>query len=244
MAAYDPLKFFSKPNFAYKSIEPNSLLDSEYVNNKLLFLHKPYPVLKYIEVKMENYTLPDVTELQVGGSWNAFIHLPQFHARVNLFEQNFFPYNLFTKNFRVINNVFFWNSPLNLSVYTLLSDPMCVFIYKKNTDINHDNNIINVDVDDKNNNNNNNDKKSSSNTDEKNNIQDDNHINEKNYDDNDLFFMHGKNTSKDVAMSSVDDTAAAEVVSASTAAFKTPPTFTCIGFFKFANDAIYLTEYN
>lgn len=221
---YNPKVFFSKPHFEYKSIEPNALSD-EYVNNTLLLLHEPYPVLKYIEVKMEKYSLPEAKELCIGGSWNIFTNLPQFNARVNLFEHNFFPYNLLTKNFTTINNVFFWKTPLNLSVYTLLSDPMCVFIYKKNTDINHDNNIIN----DYNNSNYSN---SNYNVDDTGTISiagnsSGNSSTEVGYNNNekdnnmDLFFTQGNNKTSD-----------------------TKATFTCLGFFKFASDAIYLTEYN
>lgn len=87
-----------------------------------------FPPLHYFMV--ESLDEPQEKKLVLGGSHTAFVQLPMYFTRREIFEENFMPYQIKdSNNFKIRNAVLLWPR-LNLYSYTDLSDPQSVYIKK------------------------------------------------------------------------------------------------------------------
>lgn len=92
--------------------------NSAYLNFPKLYYYK----VNSLEVNNKEY-------LVLGGSHNLYAQLPMYIERCEIFEENYMPYRLDGKHFKVRNAALLW-SRLNLDSYTDTKNPQVVYVTK------------------------------------------------------------------------------------------------------------------
>lgn len=115
------------------------MLSDEQLSNKLIiepkcewFKYKPDKILEFPPLHYIKCSKIDVSKtIQLGGSYNIYCNFPKYFERAAIFEDQYMPYELDGRYFKVRNGYLLWPL-LNLFAYTDLNDPNTVYISLQN----------------------------------------------------------------------------------------------------------------